>query len=398
MLKLPCLSMFDINISNKRVLIREDFNTPVINGKIVNDEKVVRAIPTIEKALKENAQVIILSHFGRPKEGKFDITFSLAPIANILSKKLKRKIPLIVNWLQGIPLALGTVVLCENVRFNIGENSNDCNLAQNMAKLCDVFVMDAFATAHRVQASTVGIAKYAPIACAGPLLISEIETLSHVMHNLKKPLVAIVGGAKVSSKLHLLESLLYKVDQLIVGGGIANTLLKARGYCVGQSLCDNSWLDCAHQFLAKAKKKNVSILLPSDVVVARQLSKNTNTKAKIKKIDAIRGNESIFDVGPRTLVDYVHLIAKAGSIFWNGPIGVFEIRAFSRGTRVLAQAIADSSSFSIAGGGDTLAALHQLHLTHQISYISTGGGAFLKFLDGKVLPIIATLTQRAQIS
>ncbi|WP_246168996.1 phosphoglycerate kinase [Coxiella endosymbiont of Amblyomma sculptum] len=395
---MPFLSMSDINLSGRRVLLREDFNVPMVNGKIVHTEKIVRAIPTIQKALKKSIQVIILSHLGRPEEGRFDFSLSLAPIAETLSKKLKQKIPLIANWLEGIPLELGTVVLCENVRFNIGESRNDPSLSRIMAKLCDVFIMDAFATAHRVQASTVGIAKYAPTACAGPLFISEIKTLSRVVHNLKKPLVAILGGAKISSKIHLLNSLLCTTDQLIVGGGIANTFLKSTGYSVGKSLCEDSCLDRARQFLMTAKEKNVSVFLPVDVVVTHPSSRNrSNVVPTVKAVDKISNSESIFDIGPKTSERYTRLIAKAGSIVWNGPVGVFEIRDFSQGTRKLANAIADSDAFSVAGGGDTLSALYKFKLADRISYTSTGGGAFLEFLDGKTFPIIEVLMQQAKV-
>lgn len=394
MTKLSFLSMSDININNKRVLIREDLNVPMENRKIVDDEKIIRAVPTIEKVLEANARGIILSHLGRPEEGKFNTAFSLVPIAEALSKKLNREIPLVKNWLGGVTVEPGTVVLCENVRFNVGENNNDSVLAQRIANLCDVFVMDAFATAHRTQASTVGISEYASIACAGPLLISEIEALSRALHNPKKPVVAILGGAKVSSKIHCLGNLLDKVDQLIVGGGIANTFLKAKGYNIGKSLCENDWLGRVHQFLKKATEKNIFIPPPIDVFVATQLSKDV--KSTLKPVDAVTDNESIFDIGIKTSKSYAHLIAEAGTILWNGPVGVFEIEAFSQGTRALARAIADSDAYSIAGGGDTLAALDRFGLTDQLSCISTGGGAFLEFLEGKTLPAIEILIQRAK--
>lgn len=394
MTKLPFLSMSDINISSKRVLIREDLNVPMENRKIIDEEKIIRAIPTIEKALEVNARGMILSHLGRPKEGKFDSAFSLVPIAEALSKKLNREVPIVKNWLGGVTVEPGTVILCENVRFNVGENNNDSVLAQCMANLCDVFVMDAFATAHRTQASTVGISEYASIACAGPLLISEITALSRALHNPKKPVVAILGGSKVSSKIHVLGNLLDKVDQLIVGGGIANTFLKAKGYNIGTSLCENDWLGRVRQFLKKATEKNISIFLPVDVFVATQLSKDV--KSTLKPVDTITNNESIFDIGTKTSESYAYLMAEAGTIVWNGPVGVFEIEACSQGTRALARAIADSDAYSIAGGGDTLAALDRFGLTDQFSYISTGGGAFLEFLEGKMLPAIEILIQRAK--
>lgn len=388
------LMMSDIDLMNQRVLIREDLNVPMEAGKITNDERIIRAFPTIEKALEAKARAIVLSHLGRPEEGKYDASFSLAPVAEALSKKLNHPVPLVKNWLDGIDVEPGAVVLCENVRFNRGENENDPGLATRMAKLCDVFVMDAFATAHRRQASTVGVAQYAPIACAGPLLVSEIKALSQALKNPKKPLVAIVGGSKVSTKIQLLENLLDKVDQLIVGGGIASTFLKAQGYAIGKSLCEDNWLETAKQFWKKAKEKNVSIPLPVDVVLAKELLKDA--KLRITSIEAIAENESIFDVGPKTRDSYAKFISQAGTIVWNGPMGVFETAAFSHGTHALAKAIAKSKAYSIAGGGDTLVALDKFDLTNQLSYISTAGGAFLEFLEGKMLPAIKILTERAK--
>ncbi|MBW5803029.1 phosphoglycerate kinase [Coxiella endosymbiont of Ornithodoros amblus] len=391
---LPFLSMSNLNLHNKRVMIRQDLNAPMKNGKIMNDERILRALPTIQKAIEQKARVIILSHLGRPKEGKFEKEFSLAPIARFLSEKLNRKVPLINDWLEGVAVKPGQVILCENVRFNKGENENNTGLAKRMAELCDIFVMDAFATAHRAQASTVGVSEYAKLACAGPLLISEIEILSRALENPQNPLVAVVGGSKVSTKIHLLENLLDKVDQLIVGGAIANTFLKAQGYPIGKSLCENEWLGAIYQFWEKVAEKNVYLPLPLDVIVADELSENA--KATVKNIDALTSDESIFDVGPNTSATYVKLMAQAGTIVWNGPIGVFEIEAFSQGTRALGQSIAKSSAYSIVGGGDTLAALDKFNLTDQMSYVSTAGGAFLEFLEGKILPAIKILTQRAK--
>ncbi|CAN7949892.1 unnamed protein product [Ixodes hexagonus] len=382
-----------MNLIHQRVLIREDLNVPMEAGKITNDERIIRALPTIERALEAKARVMVLSHLGRPEEGRYDAAFSLMPVAEALSKKLNRPVPLVKNWLDGVNVEPGAVVLCENVRFNRGENENDPGLAKRMAKLCDVFVMDAFATAHRGQASTVGVVQYAPIACAGPLLVSEVKALSRALKNPKKPLVAIVGGSKVSTKIQLLENLLDKVDQLIVGGGIANTFLKAQGYSIGKSLCEDNWLETAKQFWKKAKEKNVSIPLPVDVVVAKELLKNA--KPRVTSIEAIAENESIFDVGPKTREGYAKLMSQAGTIVWNGPVGVFETAAFSHGTHALAKAIAQSKAYSIAGGGDTLAALDKFDLTNQLS-ISTAGGAFLEFLEGKMLPAIEILTERAK--
>lgn len=388
------LMMSDIDLIYQRVLIREDLNVPMEGGKIKNDERIILALPTIEKALEAKARVMVLSHLGRPEEGKYDAAFSLAPVAKVLSKKLNRPVTWVKNWLDGVNVEPGAAVLCENVRFNQGENENDSGLAKRMAKLCDVFVMDAFATAHRRQASTMGVAQYAPIACAGPLLVSEIKALSRALTNPKKPLVAIIGGSKVSTKIQLLENLLDKVDQLIAGGGIANTFLKAQSYAIGKSIYEDNWLKTAKQFWKKAKEKNVSIHLPVDVIVAKELLKDA--KSRVTSIETIAENESIFDVGPKTRRGYAKLMSQAGTIVWNGPVGVFEIAAFSCGTHELAKAIAQSKAYSIAGGGDTLAALDKFDLTNQLSYISTAGGAFLEFLEGKMLPAIEILIERAK--
>lgn len=385
--------MSDMDLTHQRVLIREDFNVPIENGKITNDERILRALPTLHQALQQNAAVMILSHLGRPKEGEYDAQFSLEPVAESLSKHLKKSVPLIKNWLNGIDVKPGDIVLCENVRFNRGESENDSDLSQKMAKLCDVFVMDAFATAHRAQASTVGVAQYAPIACAGPLLVSEIEALTRATQHAKKPVIAVVGGSKVSTKIDLLKNLLDKVDQLIVGGGIANTFLKSQGIEIGKSLVENDWLPKAQEFWTDAQKKRVSIPLPKDVVVAKELSKNA--LGIVRSTDEIQPDESIFDVGPQTAASYSECMKNAGTIIWNGPVGVFEIEAFSHGTEMLANAIAESSAFSLAGGGDTLAALDKFGVSSKISYISTGGGAFLEFLEGKALPALEILERRA---
>lgn len=387
------IKMSDLDLANKRVLIREDLNVPMENGRVTSDERIVRALPTIQMALKENARVMILSHLGRPEEGKYDSAFSLAPVAKILSEKLGQEVPLVKEWLDGVEVLPGQAVLCENVRFNVGENENDPALSKRMAKLCDVFVMDAFATAHRAQASTVGVGEFAPIACAGPLLTSELEALSRSLQNPKHPLVAIVGGSKVSTKFQVLEALLNKVDQLIVGGGIANTFLKAQGYEIGKSLYEPEWVVKAGELLTKAKKKNVAIPLPEDVVVAKELK--ADAKATVKSIDDIAADDCIFDVGPKTAGHYPHWMSNAETIVWNGPVGVFEMAIFSQGTRALGEAIAASAAYSIAGGGDTLAALDKFGIEQQISYISTGGGAFLEFLEGRTLPAVAMLEKRA---
>ncbi len=388
------LALSNVHLNDARVIIREDLNVPLDkNRQITNDTRIQRAVPTIKTALQHNARVIILSHLGRPKEGKYDETFSLAPVAKSLSEQLNQPVKLVKNWLNGVNVGTGEVVLCENVRFNVGEKACDKQLSQKMAQLCDIFVMDAFATAHRSQASTVGIAQYAPVACAGPLLNAEIKALNHALHNPKRPLIAIVGGSKVSSKIHILEHLLDKVDQLIVGGGIANTFIKAMGHSVGKSLCENDWLDRAKQFFELAKTKNVDIPLPLDVVVANTLS--PQAKTNLKPIDQVEPNESIFDIGPQSCESYAKFIATAGTILWNGPVGVFEYAAFSQGTSAIAQAVSESSAFSVAGGGDTIAAIEKFNVNDRISYISTGGGAFLEFVEGKTLPAIEILTKRA---
>jgi len=387
------IKMSNLDLSNKRVLIREDLNVPMENGRVTNDERIIRALPTIQMAIKQNARVMILSHLGRPQESEFDSKFSLAAVAEILSEKLACDVPLIKDWLDGVNLAPGQVVLCENVRFNLGEKSNDAALSKRMASLCDVFVMDAFATAHRAQASTVGVGEFAPVACAGPLLSSELDALSRLLENPKHPLVAIVGGSKVSTKFEVLEALLNKVDQLIVGGGIANTFLKAKGYSIGKSLFESDWVAKANELLVKAHDKGVDIPLPEDAVVAKELT--PQAVATVKSMDDIADDDCIFDVGPKAAAHYPQWMANAGTIVWNGPVGVFEMESFSQGTRALSQAIAASTAYSIAGGGDTLAALDKFGIESQISYISTGGGAFLEFLEGRALPAVVMLEKRA---
>lgn len=388
------LHLSDMSLAQKRVLIREDFNVPMQEGVISNAERILRALPTLEIALKAQARVILLSHWGRPHEGQWDPQYSLAPVAQALSRELNQPVPLLKEWLSGVDVAPGHVVLCENVRFQVGEKENSPVLAQRMAALCDIFVMDAFATAHRAEASTVGVAEYAPIACAGPLLSAEVAVLTKMLTHPKRPLIAIVGGSKVSTKIHLLEALLEKVDQLIVGGGIANTFLKAKGYPIGKSLYESDWVNHATAFFEKAARKGVSIPLPQDVVVTQQIM--PDAKARIKRVEEVAHDDYIVDVGPATTANYPAWMAQAGTIVWNGPLGIFEIEAFSHGTRALGSAIAASSAYSIAGGGDTLAALEQFGISQQISYISTGGGAFLEFLEGKTLPAIAILENRAK--
>jgi phosphoglycerate kinase len=386
------LAMTDADLAQKRVMIREDLNVPMKDGKITNDERIQRALPTIKSALEKNAAVMLLSHLGRPTEGEYDEAFSLAPVAAELSKQLGFEVKLIKDWLDGVDVAPGEVVLLENVRFNPGEKKNNTELAKKMAALCDVFVMDAFATAHRAQASTAGIAEHAQETYAGPLLMTEIDALTKAMDNPKRPLVAIVGGSKVSTKIQLLEALLDKVDVLIVGGGIANTLLAAQGYPIGKSLYEADWLEKSKDLLAKAKQKGVDIPLPLDVAVAKEF--DSNAKCQICELDQVADDDLILDVGPKTIAAYMPLMEQAGTVVWNGPVGVFEFPAFAQGTRGLGEAIVNSKAYSLAGGGDTVAAIQQFGFHDKISYISTGGGAFLEFLQGDVLPAVAVLEKR----
>ncbi|KTD24261.1 MULTISPECIES: phosphoglycerate kinase [Legionella] len=387
------IKMSELSLRDKRVLIREDLNVPIKDGIITSDQRLQAALPTIKTALDEGAAVMVLSHLGRPEEGKFEKRFSLKPIADYLATHLEYPVRFVTHYLEGIDVNPGELVVCENVRFNPGEKADDDVLAKKLANLCDIFVMDAFGTAHRAQASTHGVAKYAPIAAAGPLLIRELEALQHVLKEPAKPIVAIVGGAKVSSKLTLLTQLISRVDYLIPGGGIANTFLKAQGFEIGVSLCEDDLLDAAREILESAKKSGCQIPLPSDVVVGKTFS--DSCPAFNKSLANIASDDMIMDIGPETVGRYVDIIDKANTIIWNGPVGVFEFPQFAYGTRALAIAIADSEAFSIAGGGDTLAAVDQYDLTQQISYISTGGGAFLEFLEGKTLPAVAILEERA---
>lgn len=379
--------MTDLNLTGKRVLIREDLNVPLQNGHISSDARIIAALPTIRAALKQNAKVLVMSHLGRPEEGKVESKFSLAPVANRLSELLQQPVSLIKDWHQGVPLADGEVALLENVRFNIGEEQNDDELAKRLAGLCDIFVMDAFATAHRAQASTVGVAKFAPLACAGPLLTQELDALGAAIAQPKHPLLAIVGGSKVSSKLTVLKVLAEKVDQLILGGGIANTFLSAAGYPIGKSLYEADLVSEAASLM-----KKTSIPLPTDVVVAKEF--NADAQPTLKSVEAVEADDLILDIGPETAKAYAKLIQNAATIIWNGPVGVFEWSAFSKGTQQIATAIAESEAYSLAGGGDTISAIEQFGLTDKISYISTGGGAFLEFLEGKILPAVAALEER----
>ncbi len=387
------IKMSDLNLKNKRVLLREDLNVPLKNGGIVSDLRIRAAIPTIKQALQAGAKVMILSHLGRPDEGVMDEHFSLAPIAACLSALLKQEVPLIKNWLNGFNMGKHNLVLLENVRFNIGEKENKSELSKKMAELCDVFVMDAFATAHRSEASTCGIIDYVPVACAGPLLLQELEALHAIMSKPKQPVVAIVGGSKVSTKLSLLDSLSQKVDALLVGGGIANTFIAAEGYTVGRSLHEPDLIDEAERLTLNAKQRGAEIPIPTDVVVADKLSEEAESSVRL--VSQVDDNEKIYDLGPDTIKQFVGLIKKAKTILWNGPVGAFEIEQFSEGTEAIAHAIAESKGFSVAGGGDTLAAIEKYHIADKIDYISTGGGAFLSYLEGKPLPAIQALEKRA---
>jgi len=387
------LLMTGIELAGKRVLIRQDLNVPLKDGKVASDQRLLASLPTIKLAVDAGARVMLMSHLGRPKEGVFDQQFSLQPVAERLSELLSQPVKLQNDWLDGIDAAAGEVVLCENVRFNVGEKANDDSLAKKMAALCDVFVMDAFGTAHRAQASTHGVAKFADIACAGPLLAGEIEALTKALDNPARPMLAIVGGSKVSTKLTVLDNLTQVIDRLIVGGGIANTFMQAAGYSIGNSLTENDLIDEAKCLVAEAKSRDADIPIPVDVVVGKEFSEQAT--ATVKQVDSVVDDDMIFDIGPQTAKQFDEIIKQAGTIVWNGPVGVFEFEQFSHGTRVLAEAIAESDAFSIAGGGDTLAAIDKFGIADKVSYISTGGGAFLEFLEGKKLPAIEILEQRA---
>jgi phosphoglycerate kinase len=385
--------MTDLDLRDKRVLIREDLNVPAQNQQVTSDARIRASLPTIEAARRAEARVLVMSHLGRPDEGVYDPEFSLAPVAARLSELLGVKVRLVRDWLGGVECGAGEVVLLENVRFNVGEKKNSDELARRMAALCDVYVMDAFATAHRAEASTHGVAKHAPIACAGPLLINELEALQKALGAPKRPLVAIVGGSKVSTKLTVLENLLGKVDRLIVGGGIANTFLAAAGHPIGKSLHEADMIGVARELLAQSRTSKVEIPLPTDVVVAKEFA--PSAEADVKAVDEVEATDMILDIGPDTADSFAGALKDAGTIVWNGPVGVFEFDQFGEGTRVLAQAVASSPAFSIAGGGDTIAAIEKYGVGEDISYISTAGGAFLEFLEGKKLPAVDVLEQRA---
>jgi phosphoglycerate kinase len=386
--KMSCLDLRD-----KRVLIREDLNVPIQNGAVSSDARIRAALPTIQAALTAKARVIVMSHLGRPEEGKYAEAFSLAPVAKRLAQLLGIPVALKKDWLGGVEVGPGEVVLLENVRFNKGEKKDADDLARRMAALCDVYVMDAFGTAHRAEASTHGVAKYAPIACAGPLLVSELSALETALLKPARPMLAIVAGSKVSTKLTVLESLLSKVDQLIVGGGITNTFLAALGFNVGKSLYEPNMLDICKRLLEQSKQRGIVIPMPTDVVVATEIS--ATAEADVKNVRHVSAEDMILDIGPDSAEAMAKLVASAGTILWNGPVGVFEFEQFGEGTRTLATAIARSKAFSLAGGGDTLAAIEKYGIEDSISYISTGGGAFLEFVEGKKLPAVEILEQRA---
>jgi len=388
------LAMSNLDLAGKRVLIREDFNVPLKNGKITDDTRLRAGLPTLQQAVKAGARVIVMSHLGRPKEGVFDAAASMAPVAEALTKMLGQPVKLVADWIDGVDCAPGEVVLVENVRFLVGEEKDDPALAKKMAALCDIYVNDAFATAHRAQASTHGVARFAPVACAGPLMKAEIDALKQALQAPKRPLVAIVGGSKVSTKLDVLESLLAKVDQLIVGGGIANTFLKASGAEIGKSLCEDDMLDTARRIMAAAQARGAEVPVLTDVVCGKEFAETT--PATTKPVAAITADDMIMDVGPDTARRFNDILRSAGTIVWNGPLGVFEFDAFAGGTRALAEAIAASPAFSIAGGGDTLAAIAKFGIADRVSYISTAGGAFLEYLEGKTLPAVAALEDRAR--
>ncbi len=387
------IKMSDLDLKGKRVLIREDLNVPVKDGKVTDDTRIRASLPTIRQALEAGARVMVMSHLGRPTEGEYSEENSVKPVAAHLAQLLGREVPVVRDYLDGVEVEPGQLVMFENVRFNKGEKKDNEELARKLAALCDIYVMDAFGTAHRAEASTHGVGKFAPVACAGPLLAAELEALGKALENPKRPLIAIVGGSKVSTKLTVLESLSQVVDQLIVGGGIANTFIAAAGYNVGKSLYEAELVDEAKKLMAAAKAKGGEIPIPTDVVCAKAFAEDA--EATVKKVSEVADDDLILDIGPDTAAHYRQLLTAAGTIVWNGPVGVFEFDQFGNGTKALAEAIAESPAFSIAGGGDTLAAVAKYGVGDRISYISTGGGAFLEFLEGKKLPAVAMLESRA---
>ena len=395
---MPVVRMSDLDLAGQRVLIREDLNVPIEHAagqpaRITSETRILSALPTLKLALDKGAAVMVTSHLGRPKEGQWSAEDSLAPVAKRVGELLGRDVPLIKDWVDGVDVKPGQLVMLENCRMNVGEGKDDETLSKKYAALCDVFVMDAFGTAHRAQASTHGAIRFAKVACGGPLLMAELDALAKALDKPARPLLAIVAGSKVSTKLTLLESLVAKVDQLIVGGGIANTFIAANGHNVGKSLVEMDLLDTAKRIIADAKSRGAEVPVPTDVVVASEFK--ADAPATVKAVEAVADGDMILDIGPATAARYAALIAKAGTVVWNGPVGVFEFDAFGNGTETLARAIADSNAFSIAGGGDTLAAIEKYDVADRISYISTGGGAFLEFLEGKELPAVAALKARA---
>jgi phosphoglycerate kinase len=387
--------MSDLDLAGRRVLIREDLNVPIDHaaGRITSETRILAALPTLRLALEKGAAVMVTSHLGRPKEGQWSAEDSLAPVAKRIGELLGRDVPLIRDWVDGVDVKPGQLVMLENCRMNVGEGKDDEALSKKYAALCDVFVMDAFGTAHRAQASTHGVIRFAKVACGGPLLMAELDALAKALHKPARPLLAIVAGSKVSTKLTLLENLVGKIDQLIVGGGIANTFIAAAGHDVGKSLAEKDLVDTAKKIIAAAKARGAEVPIPTDVVVAPEFK--ADAPAAVKRADAVGEGDMILDIGPETAARYAAMIANAGTVVWNGPVGVFEFDAFGKGTETLAHAIADSAAFSIAGGGDTLAAIEKYGVADKISYISTGGGAFLEFLEGKELPAVAALEARA---
>ena len=394
---MPIIKMTDLELAGKRVLIREDLNVPVNAGKVTSDARIKASLPTIKHALAAGAKVMVMSHLGRPTEGEYAEEFSLQPVVDYLAQALAAELSggvrLEKDYLNGVEVASGELVVLENVRFNQGEKRNDDTLSKQYAALCDVYVMDAFGTAHRAQASTHGAGQFAPVACAGPLLAAELDALGKALQAPARPLLAIVGGSKVSTKLTVLDSLSSKVDQLIVGGGIANTFIAAQGHEVGKSLCENELIPEAKRLIAAAQSNGGDIPVPVDVVTSKAFS--GSAAAELKAVSDVAADDMIFDIGPQTAAQLAELIKSARTIVWNGPVGVFEFDQFGEGTKTLAHAIAESDAFSIAGGGDTLAAVDKYDIASKISYISTGGGAFLEFLEGKALPAVVMLEARA---
>lgn len=388
------IKMSDLSLKDKRVLIREDLNVPVKDGEITSDARLKAALPTLKQALEAGAKVMVMSHLGRPTEGEYDDAFSLKPVADYLAAALNYPVRLVKDYLDGVEVNTGELVIFENIRFNVGEKKNDAALSKQLAALCDVYVMDAFGTAHRAQASTHGVGQFAPVACAGPLLAAELDALGKALDNPARPLVAIVGGSKVSTKLTVLDSLSKVVDQLVVGGGIANTFVAAAGNNVGKSLFEADLIDEANRLTQSAQANDGDIPVPSDVVVGKEFSESA--EATLKAVSDVADDDMIFDIGPDSAAALAEILKKAGTIVWNGPVGVFEFDQFGEGTKAIANAIADSDAFSIAGGGDTLAAVDKYQIADKVSYISTGGGAFLEFLEGKKLHAVAMLEERAK--